>query len=757
MKKLFIFVIMVIFVLSIVYSSGNNLTNTTEFNLTRNSSLTNETSLNITNITEFNLTENIFNETENIITSETKEKISKIDVVGVDKPFSSIKFDVSEIGAKIESRIYEELEKKNKTRVIVILKEDWTFEEKLDKKERFKLIKEKIKEKQNKVLSNLMEDFELKNRYKTINAFSGIVTKVGLNKLEHSPFVERVYLDRKAYTSLSESVPLIEADDVWNLGYTGTGTVCITDTGVDYTHADLGNPSCSISQTINGNIESYLLESPHPYSNNYDNTWQITKPGYTSIAVHFSKIEVEANYDFVYLYNAQGNFVQVFTGNYYDIWSVSIPGDTIYVRLVTDSSVTSWGFAINQVLNGTVDSTWSNCGQVIGGYDFVNNDNDPMDDNGHGTHVSGIVASQNPTYKGVAPGANIVANKVLDSSGSGWFSNVAAGVDWCIDNKDKYNIHTISMSLGDGGEYNNPSTQCDPYTVAIAINTAFDQGIFVSVASGNEAHLNGISYPACASNATSVGAVYDANVGSQNWQPTCRDGTTYADKIVCFTNRDEILDLLAPGCKITSLSLGGGTATYCGTSMSAPMVAGVASLMLNANNTLTPSQIRNVLKNTGKGIYDSKTGLTFPRINASAAVNSVAPPVEFISITLYGYPIDFGSLDQNTFDSPALGNVNNSYIIRVDNTTTVNVDTYIKGDDYTTNSYILGIGNMSWNTLNNVATSVNMTNNYQDKVAENVAPETDINMYYWMDIPLQRAGDYTSAIYIKAVEIGNLP
>ena len=554
--------------------------------------------------------------------------------------------------SKIEPKIYEELTVKEEARVVVILKEDLiTSTQKLAKKEEINLRKEKIKENQDRVLLTLSKpEFKLKNRYRTINAFSGFATKGGIEKLENNPDVERVYLDKIAYASLSQSIPLINADDVWASGYTGSGqAVCVIDTGVDYYHSDLGNPSCTITQTINGNIESYSLESPHPYSNNYDNTWQITKPGYTNIAVYFSKIEVEANYDFVYLYNAQGNFVQVFTGNYYDIWSVSIPGDTIYVRLVTDSSVTAWGFAINQVLNGTVDSTWGNCGQIIGGYDFVNNDNDPMDDNGHGTHVSGIVASQNPTYKGVAPGANIVATKVLDSGGSGWFSNVAAGVDWCIDNMDTYNISVISMSLGDGGQYNNPAIQCDPYETAQAISVAVSQGIFVSVASGNEAYTNGISYPACASDATSVGATYDADVGWKKWLPTCQDKTTAPDQIVCFTNRDEILDLLAPGCETTSLKLNGGTATYCGTSMSAPHVAGAAALLLEANPSLTPTQIRDTLKSTGVGIYDSATKLTFPRIDAKAALDSILPEVaiSLVSVTTPGL-VNFGIVALNT-------------------------------------------------------------------------------------------------------------
>ena len=81
------------------------------------------------------------------------------------------------------------------------------------------------------------------------------------------------------------------------------------------------------------------------------------------------------------------------------------------------------------------------------GYDFVNNDNDPYDDNGHGTHVAGIVAA-NGSIKGVAPEAGLVIGKVLDANGDGTDPNINAGIEWCVDNAEDYNISVISMSLG---------------------------------------------------------------------------------------------------------------------------------------------------------------------------------------------------------------------------------------------------------------------------------------------------------------------
>lgn len=90
-------------------------------------------------------------------------------------------------------------------------------------------------------------------------------------------------------------------------------------------------------------------------------------------------------------------------------------------------------------------------GKVIGWNDWVNNRPAPYDDHGHGTHVAGIAAGRgaaNPAYTGVAPGASLVGLKVLNSAGSGSLSDVQAAVEWCITNKDTYNIRVIRVTCG---------------------------------------------------------------------------------------------------------------------------------------------------------------------------------------------------------------------------------------------------------------------------------------------------------------------
>ncbi len=97
-------------------------------------------------------------------------------------------------------------------------------------------------------------------------------------------------------------------------------------------------------------VESYVIESAHPYTNNYDYTWTIKKTGATQIRVHFTYIELESNYDYIYLYNAAGTQIQRLTGTYSSgLWSAWSYSDTIKVRLKTDYSVTKWGFKIDQI------------------------------------------------------------------------------------------------------------------------------------------------------------------------------------------------------------------------------------------------------------------------------------------------------------------------------------------------------------------------------------------------------------------------
>jgi subtilisin family serine protease len=247
------------------------------------------------------------------------------------------------------------------------------------------------------------------------------------------------------------------------------------------------------------------------------------------------------------------------------------------------------------------------------GRDFVNGDSDPEDDNGHGAHVSGIAVGATglsfnfgcdgaEPFQGVAPEATLIGVKVLNAFGSGSFSDVIAGIDHCADQSPSGGrADVINMSLG-GGAF---TGACDGDSAASAANSAVDAGVVVVVSSGNDAFANSMETPACASKAIAVGATYDASYpnceeSTQTFSfSNCFDSQPAVEDLVCFTNRSDEIDVVAPGCKIYSsyTSPGGlGITPKCGTSMSAPHVAGLAALIRSADGTLTPAEVRQIIR-----------------------------------------------------------------------------------------------------------------------------------------------------------------
>ncbi|MFC1800987.1 S8 family serine peptidase [Nanoarchaeota archaeon] len=318
---------------------------------------------------------------------------------------------------------------------------------------------------------------------------------------------------------------------------------------------------------------------------------------------------------------------RTFTVNLND--STQLINSTLTNSIVQDysTSLTGEGQTVCVIDSGinynhpSLGGGWGN--RVLSGYDYYNNDTDPADDNGHGTHVAGIIASNDSTYQGVAPEADLVALKACASDGSCAGSAMLASIDWCNNYSTTYNITVISMSIGDNGQYN--SSTC-PTSFDSAIDTSVGLGILFVVSSGNNGHKNGISLPACSPNATAVGSV---------------DKT---DSIPSYSNSGALLDLLAVGgtssSQIRSLSTSNGYADLYGTSMAAPHVSGAAALLnqykkIISNNTYTPTELENVLASTGVNKTDTNA-ITRPRIDVYAALLSVdntTPAASYISPT----------------------------------------------------------------------------------------------------------------------------
>ena len=227
-------------------------------------------------------------------------------------------------------------------------------------------------------------------------------------------------------------------------------------------------------------------------------------------------------------------------------------------------------------------------GKIIGWKDFINNQPTPYDDNSHGTHVAGTAAgtgaASGGAYQGVAPGAALVGVKVLDGGGGGTLAGVADGVQWVINNKNTYGIDILSMSLGASG--------CSDGTDSLSslINAAAGAGIVSVVAAGNSGPLKcTIGTPAAAASAVTVGAVADPGEGGVNLAYFSSRGPTADDRIKP--------DVVAPGVNIMApeATTTSGYVNKSGTSMATPFVSGVAALMLDANGSLTPTDVKNYL------------------------------------------------------------------------------------------------------------------------------------------------------------------
>lgn len=247
---------------------------------------------------------------------------------------------------------------------------------------------------------------------------------------------------------------------------------------------------------------------------------------------------------------------------------------------------------------------------VAGGTNVINGSSTTsyVDQNGHGTHVAGVIAAQgtNGGVKGVAPAASIYAVKALDSNGEGYTSDIIAGIDWAIQNK----MDIISMSLGSSES----ST-----ALKNAIDTAYSNGLLIVAAAGNDGNTSGtgtnIEYPANYSSAIAVGAVDSSN------------------RRASFSSTGSKLEVSAPGVDIVSTYLNNGYEKMSGTSMATPFVAGDLALLKQKYPSYTNVQLRQLLdsnvKDLGTSGKDSLYGyglITAPSSSTTTTTTSVAIP-----------------------------------------------------------------------------------------------------------------------------------
>jgi len=308
--------------------------------------------------------------------------------------------------------------------------------------------------------------------------------------------------------------------------------------------------------------------------------------------------------------------------------------------VIIDSGIATWHDDLT-IGSGSASFPFGNQ-RVAAFMDFVNGQLLPYDDNGHGSHVAGIIAGNgvdsNGKRMGAAPDASLVSLKVLDANGAGTISQVIQALDWVLANHEQYNIRVVNMSVS------TPITESywtDPLT--LAAKRVVDAGVLVVVAAGNhgknaagQLQYGGIGSPGNAPWVLTVGA------SSTNGTPVRGDDTvaTFSSRGPTYLDWAAKPDVVAPGAGTVSLAVpgsmffatrpsalvngGNGTPQYLslsGTSMAAPHVAGVAALMLQANPALTPNAIKAILQYTAQeypGVKRLEQGAGF--VNAIGAV-----------------------------------------------------------------------------------------------------------------------------------------
>ena len=281
-----------------------------------------------------------------------------------------------------------------------------------------------------------------------------------------------------------------------------------------------------------------------------------------------------------------------------------------------DKGFTGEGVTVALIDTGADREHEALAGKIVAFKDFVNNQTDSYDDNGHGTHCASLVAGEKGT--GVAPGAKLVVIKVMDQEGACYLSDALNALDWCLENKERYKIRVVSFSVG--GESPSDGTSL----LDEACNKMVENGLVMCVAAGNSGPAaSSIVIPGDAENVITVGAV---DSSGSIFDLSSRGPTAKGDTKP---------DLVTLGVDVVSALAGSknGKSSLSGTSMAVPQVSGAAALLLQARSDLAPADVKRVLLKTaddlGPSGQDNVYG--YGALNLTGALQSISAPLSGLS------------------------------------------------------------------------------------------------------------------------------
>lgn len=268
--------------------------------------------------------------------------------------------------------------------------------------------------------------------------------------------------------------------------------------------------------------------------------------------------------------------------------------------------------------------------RIVFSWDFAGGDADAGDATGHGSGIAGIIAGEDAVYGGIAPGADIIALKVFEDGGAGYFAYLEQALQWTVLNAEEFGVSVVNLSLGDGGAW---TEAVGRYGLGDELAALAEMGVIVIAASGNSYasfDTEGVAYPAADPSVIGVGAVWAGDYGGPwYFSNGATDYTTDADRIASFSQRDDdLLDALAPGARFITADQDGGLQAVQGTSHAAAYLSGVATLaqdlaLREIGRTLSAAEFSALLSQSAVFVIDGddeddsvpNTGLAFPRVD----------------------------------------------------------------------------------------------------------------------------------------------